>query len=164
MTEYTKVPNALIRSLNLDPIDKVVFCCIASCGLTAFPGYKILMEWAGCSRGRLWQALRKLEKRNVIRRFKRGRQIVYQTHWNPEPEGLEPVHFMNSTSSQDELDQFTTRTSPVHQVNPIKNNYKDSIKRTNKKGEFKNSPEEKTKDAGEVRKLALVMPSMPGGA
>lgn len=136
---FTQVPNRLLRSDKLDVFEKLILICIMSCGAESFPSYEKLGEWAGCCREKVWKSLRKLESFNLIMRRKVDKKIYYTHHWISSPDELIiglPVRYTNSISSPDELE-------PVRQTNPIKNSYKELLKRDLKFSEKEENLEER---------------------
>lgn len=122
---FTMVPNRVLRSTVLTVYDKLIFSLIASCGAhdssDAWPSYDVLGEWSGLSRERVWKSLQTLERNGLLRRFKKGRKIVYLTWWNSssgEPMGSQSVRYTNYNSSSGELQS-------VRLANPIKTHDKE---------------------------------------
>lgn len=130
--DYTMIPNWMIRNPEIDSYDLAIYCCIASCN-PSFPSYEKMMEWTGVKkRNRITKSLKKLELMRLIRRYKIGRQIYYETFWNSNPR--EPL-------TRGVLVTYGYRTSnpgepePVTQGNPKKNNEKEQLKIANENSE-----------------------------
>lgn len=125
MKNYTRIPNELIRSPDLDPYDFRVYLILLSLN-PCFPSYEKLILWSGIrSRERVAKSLNKLESKGLITRQRQGRHNVYRViHISSLGElfGDPPVRETNGYSSPDER-------VPVRQTNGKKTN----IKRTNKK-------------------------------
>lgn len=65
--------------------------------------------------------LRKLEEGNFIKRYKKGRSIVYSHHWNTPPRGdIELVWFHPMETTTPPHGEI-----PLHQVEPNKNKEKE---------------------------------------
>lgn len=93
---YTRIPNDLIRSKLIDPIEFRVFCVISSF-CPSFPSYEKIAELAGCSRAKVHLSLRKLEAMGLIFRSIKGRTVYYETFWDAErktPDKAKTTKFM----------------------------------------------------------------------
>ena len=86
VVKYTMVPVALIKSLKLNAYDKIIFIIIASYK-PSFPSkYRDIFKQSGIKkRNRIAQSLKKLEQNGIIRRYKLGRKIYYETYWDEKP-------------------------------------------------------------------------------
>lgn len=68
---YTRIPNRLIRSKLLDPIEFRILCAVMTCN-PSFPSYEKLAEWCGCSRTKVYHSLKKLTEMRLLFRSKDG--------------------------------------------------------------------------------------------
>lgn len=120
---FTRIPNRLIESTQLNVYDKIVYLALAKFN-PSFPSYTKIMELTGLSRGRVWKSLRRLEETKVIERYKRGKLIVYlfafYEYTAEEMDGLLPVHYMNRSVHQANYTSSRHELSPVHHTNPNK--------------------------------------------
>lgn len=143
---FTIIPNDVIRSKKLDVYDFRVLACIASCcgnDQAGFPSYEKLAEWTGLSRDRVWKSLRKLDRFNLIRRYKKegDQKVFYKMYWMEDPNqlnGAKRINYVdNSENSVDKpvrhTDYLVRNTDypstphglePVRRADPIKTHYK----------------------------------------
>lgn len=153
LVPYTPIPNDLIKSLRLDVYDKVIFMIIASLS-PSFPSYSKIAEWSGIKkRDRIAKSLKNLERIGIITRYKKGRKIYYETHWDEKhtaPKGAELVTYGNQStvpiSHRRSIIGHPGELVSVTQGNSNKNNLKRTIKKISNFSNFENAEE---KEIGE---------------
>jgi hypothetical protein len=134
---FTMIPNRVLRSKKLDTYDKVILCLIMSHGDKAFPSYQSFSDATGAKKERISKSLKKLEKFNLISRYKDGKKIRYTTPWTGSIiELINPVRvrFNDDTSSINEPNEFdkqaiTSSIIETYKEPVIKNNNKEQLKR-----------------------------------